>query len=124
MNDTVLKRVSTVKYLGLFIDDTLKWSWHISHLSLQLARLAGLFYRRRNFVNQKTLSMLYYNLVYGRMQYGVILWGTANIKNLNVMKVIQNKFLRALLFSDIFTPLSTLYKSLKFLNVDGICRIG
>ena len=51
LNDTILKRVSVVKYLRLFIDDTLKWPSHINHLSLLLARLAGLFYRLRNFVN-------------------------------------------------------------------------
>ena len=49
--------------------------------------------------------MLYYSLVCSRMQYGIILWGTANVKDLNVIKVIQMKILRAMLFSD--TPLQT-----------------
>ena len=44
--------------------------------------------------------------------------GTANIKYLNVVKVIQNKILRAILFSGIYALLSTLYKSLEFLTVD------
>ena len=81
LNHTILKRVSTVKYLGLFIDDTLKWSSYINHLSLELARLARLLNRIRGFVNQKTLSMLYYSLVYSRIQYGIILWGTVNMKD-------------------------------------------
>ena len=110
-----------IKYLGLFNDDTLKWSSHINHLSLSLARLAGLFYTLRSFANQKTLNMLYYSLVYSTVDYNTVsLWGTANMKDLNVIKVIQNKILRAILFSDMYTPLCTLHKSPEFLTVDGI----
>ena len=43
LNDKTLKRSSTVKYLGLFIDDTLNWSSHVNYLSHQLARFSGVF---------------------------------------------------------------------------------
>ena len=39
LNNKLLERSSTVKYLGLLIDDTLNWSSHIQHLSHQFARL-------------------------------------------------------------------------------------
>ena len=50
LNDKLLERSSTVKYLGLLIDDTLNWFSHIQHLSHQLARLSGIFYRLRSYV--------------------------------------------------------------------------
>ena len=37
LNSTPLKRQQTVKYLGLYVDETLRWSTHIQQLSLQLA---------------------------------------------------------------------------------------
>ena len=49
LNDKLLERSSTVKYLGLLIDDTLNWFSHIQHLSHQLVRLSGIFYRLRNY---------------------------------------------------------------------------
>ena len=55
LNDKTLKRSSTVKYLGLFIDDTLNWSSHVNYLSHQLARFSGVFYRLCNYVNKETL---------------------------------------------------------------------
>ena len=72
-----LKRERTVRYLGLYIDDCLKWSSHVNHLSLQLARYAGILYKIRDFVPQKTLCMLYNSLIYSRIQYGILIWGTA-----------------------------------------------
>ena len=50
LNPFLLKREQTIKYLGIYIDDNLKWSTHIQHLSFQLARYAGMFYRIRNFL--------------------------------------------------------------------------
>ena len=37
LNDKLLERFSTVKYLGLFIDDTVNWSSHIQHLIVSSA---------------------------------------------------------------------------------------
>ena len=45
------------------------------------------------------------------------------MKDLNVIKVIQNKILRAILFGDICTPLSTLYKSLELMTVNDIYEL-
>ena len=52
LNDITINRAHTVKYLGLFIDDNLKWTLQINYLSTQLARCTGLFYRLRNFVSR------------------------------------------------------------------------
>ena len=70
LNDKLLERSSTVKYLGLLIDDTLNWFSNIQHLSHQLARLSGIFYRLRNYV-KKTLCMVYHSLVNSKIQYGI-----------------------------------------------------
>ena len=49
LND--IKRIRSVKYLGIYIDENLNWARHIQHLSLQLARYCGLIYRIRRFLN-------------------------------------------------------------------------
>ena len=67
LNSTPLKRQQTVKYLGLNVDETLRWSTHIQQLSLQLARYAGIFYRIRNLVPRETLRILYHNLILSRI---------------------------------------------------------
>ena len=73
INDAGLSRTDSVKYLGVYLDDKLNWTPHVKHLSLQLARYSGLFYRIRNLVPNHILLMLYYSLVYSRVQYGIIL---------------------------------------------------
>ena len=76
MNKTRLQRENSIKYLGVIFDDKLCWANHIDNLSSQLDRCSGLFCRLRNYVPRKTLCLLYYNLVYSRIQYGILTWGT------------------------------------------------
>ena len=96
--------MNTVKYLDLYIDDTLSWVPHVQYLSLHLARLSGLFYKLRNFVNINTLSMLYYSLVYSKVQYGIIAWGTTSLTNSECIQIKLNKILRIILSANIYTP--------------------
>ena len=74
---SLLERTESVNYLGVFIDEKLNWSVHTNHLSLQLAKLTGIFYRLRNYVSKETLCMLYYSLVCSRIHYCIIAWGCA-----------------------------------------------
>ena len=50
INNTSINRTDSVKYLGVYWDDALNWSSHITHLFLQSARYCGMFYRLRKLV--------------------------------------------------------------------------
>ena len=112
-------KLSAVKYLRLLIDDTLNWSFHIQHLSHQLARLSGIFYRLRN-CDKKTLCMVYHSLVNSRIQNDISVWGTANQTYLECLRVRLNKVLRIILSCGIETPINKMYSTLQFLKIDDI----
>ena len=78
MNNNPIKRVNSIKYLGVLIDNKLSWSEHVDYLNLQLARYSGLFTRLRRYVPNQILSLLYYSIIYSRIKYGILLWGTAS----------------------------------------------
>ena len=77
LNSFPLKHKQAVKYLGVYIDETLKWTKHIHELSSQLARYARSFYRIRNLVPRETLGMLYHSLIYSTLHYGILMCGNA-----------------------------------------------
>ena len=74
---TTSKSQQTVKYLGLYVDETLGWSTHIQQLSHELARYAEIFYIIRNLEPRKTLRMLYHSLILSGIQNGILMWGNA-----------------------------------------------
>ena len=120
LNSNDIKRIRSVKYLGIYIDENLTWARHIQHLSLQLARYCGLIYRIRRFLNRKTLCLINYSLIYGRIQYGIVTWGTANKTVLQELNVKLNNIVRTITYSSKYCPVTCLNKLLKFLKLDDI----
>ena len=74
INQNIIERATSVKYLGVYLDEKMTWSNHVQQLLLQLAKTSGIFYRLREYVTRETLCMLYYSLVYSRVQYGISIW--------------------------------------------------
>ena len=59
-----IKRVTTVKYLGMFIDDDMKWNTHINKLYTVLCRNVGIINRLNYFLSTNHLLLLYNSLFY------------------------------------------------------------
>ena len=74
LNSFFLERQQAIKYFGIYIDETFKWTKRIHQLSSQLARYAGIFYRIRNLAASETLRMFYHSLIHSRLQYGIPIW--------------------------------------------------
>ena len=78
-------------------------------LTQQLPRYAGHFYKLRSYVARETLCMLYYTLVYSKIQYRIIVWATANKTSLGVLKVKLNKISRIILSFNSLLRINTDY---------------
>ena len=122
LQQNVLNRVRNVKYLGMLIDDGLNWERHIKQLSLQLSKSSALISRLRNFVDTETLKLLYYSLIYGLVQYGM-LWGTATYTRQKEIVLRLNNFVRIMTWSRKFDHVSILYKQLKLLKLEDIYKL-
>ena len=122
INDAVLSRTDSVKYVGVYLDNMLIWTPQVKHLSLQLARYSGLFYRIRNLVPNHILLMLYYSLVYSRIQYGIILWGSTFKSVLRELEVRLNHIVRTI-GSRKFDHVTSPFKQLKLLKLHDIYQL-
>ena len=114
ISETLLKKVNFIKYLGVFFDNKLSWDVHINNLCHQIAKTSGMLCRLRSYVPRETLCLLYYSLVYSRVQYRILTWGTVSKSLLHTLEVRLNRFLRitGITSSSIHTPINYLYSSL------------
>ena len=53
-----------IRYLGVMIDDSVSWKYHIAFISSKITRNICIFVKRRHFVSLQQLKQLYYNLIY------------------------------------------------------------
>ena len=76
LNNIALKRVNYSKFLGVIIDDGLKWTNHI-YIKNKIAKGFGIILRARRFFNRKTLLNLYHSFIFLYLIYCVEIWGNA-----------------------------------------------
>ena len=65
-----VKVESQIKYLGVFIDEHLKWDAQLQHINNKITKNIGILFNLRHYVPRSTLKQLYYTLIYPYLTYG------------------------------------------------------
>ena len=105
MQQNIIERVNSTKFLGLIIDDKLKWHEHIQQVTHKIARSVGILYKIRHYLNKQTLLNMYYTFVFPYLIYGVEIWGSASLNHINPLKKIQKKMCTHNYFFGVFSTI-------------------
>ena len=70
INNISFNRVSSIRYLGVLIDEHLSWLTHISYVQNHVSRNVGIISRILPFVNTKVVLLLHFSLA---ISYGHLL---------------------------------------------------
>jgi hypothetical protein len=71
INGKQINKVSSCKYLGVYIDDNFQWNEHIDYVYKKIVRFVGICYKLKGTVPKECLYKLYYAFIYPYIQYGV-----------------------------------------------------
>ena len=58
-----IERVSNCKYLGMYIDENIKYHHQISHIKSKLRQLRGMTFRIKNYIDKASARKIYYAMV-------------------------------------------------------------
>ena len=122
LNNTSIYESHKIKYLGILLDDRLSWKVHLSELSKKLSRSVGMLYRLRHFCPNTVLRSLYFSLFNSHLSYGLPIWGNADRINIEKIKILQKRAVRAITFSSSLISSETIFKSLEILKLDDMLR--
>ena len=122
LGDTKLPKVTTTKFLGMWIDQNLNWNEHLCKLKTKIKRNLTLLKIGKKYLNTHTKKMLYYAQIYSHLSYGLILWGNM-ISNtqLNTMQKLQNQAIR--LVDSNQTNVETSYRTLEILKLNEAIKM-
>ena len=67
-----IRRVKSIKYLWLIVDDTLTWNEHVDYISTKISKNIGIIKRVRTFLPQHSLLTLYRTLIEPYLRYRII----------------------------------------------------
>ena len=86
-----------IKYLGITIDDKLRFNKQTSDLRITLSRVQGVVYSLRKFLPTRCLLIIYCTLAYSRVTQSIIIWDGTFGNTVMPIKTIMNKILRSIL---------------------------
>jgi hypothetical protein len=93
--DTI-KRVISTKFLGLHIDEQLRWTEHIKYVKNKLSSSLYAIRSAKNILKTNQLKTLYTSMFQPYLEYGILLWGSASRSSLKTIEIMQKKALRVI----------------------------
>ena len=117
----LLRKKDHIKYLGVMIDESLSWKYHISYICSRVSRNIGIISKLRHYLSIYQLKQIYYNLIYPYLSYAVIAWGSAYKTHLQKLQSKQNTVLRLMFFATTSGPYTE--SALPFLNLLDILTV-
>ena len=76
-----LEQKAFTKYLGIHIDNLLKWKPHIENLTSSISKSVDILYKLKDYTSKSILKMVLQAQIKSRLQYGTVLWGNFNKSN-------------------------------------------
>ena len=102
-----LSQVKSFKYLGIHVDDKLKWDVHIEQMCNKVSKMVSYLCRLRQYVNMSELKLIYNSIILPHFDYGDVIWQSASNNCLTQLQKIQNRAGRIILRVNPYSHTST-----------------
>ena len=89
LNDTVIKEVDKIKFLGILLDKKLSFEPHVNYLCKKLCCCIGSLKSMHNFIPEKLKINLYHTLFESHLSYGISVWGGIGIAKINKLFTVE-----------------------------------
>lgn len=124
-----IEDATSLKFLGLHIDNQLSWSQHIDIICARVSGAIGAF-RKLNFLPIRIMRKLYYAIVHPHLEYAAAIWTRASQTHVKKLQVVQRMAIKCCykLFwrhstMDLFTNVAKFILPIKAIGVLQICSI-
>ena len=112
LDNTIIKQVSFTKFLGIIMDDKLKWIHHISYIKNKIYKR---ILKARKVLKRKVLLQLYHSFVIPYLIYCVEIWGNVSDIHRHQLITIQEKIVRIIIFSSYCSHTRIIFNQLNIL---------
>ena len=81
IRDSIRRKVSTVKFLGVTLDVNLTFNDHVKNVTTKISKSVGVMRRPHCQLPANVMVKLYYSLVYSHLTYALLAWGRSGSTN-------------------------------------------
>ena len=122
MNNIKIPYVSSARFLGLIIDDQLKFNLHFNSIAQKIAKNCGILYKLRQYVPTDTLLCVYRSFVESYLNYCTLIFGHAYPTHIRPLEVAQRKCIRIIANQPHDAHSNPIFSQLKLLKFSDIYK--
>ena len=117
-----IDRVKETTFLGVILDEHLTWKSHIHNVARKVSKAVGIIYKSSFCLDNSSLQILYFSLIYPYLFYCVSVWASTYPSNLRRLITLQKRVIRIMSRSAFDAHTDPLFKNLKILNLESIYK--
>ena len=124
LNDVELNRVKNTKFLGVILQENLKWNDHIDYISNKVSRATGLLARLKHYLPKTILFTIYNSLCLSHLSYAISVWGSAPPSTIERLVILHKKGIRYVCSSKYNAHTNPLYLSMKTVKLEDLYKLS
>ena len=120
LNDGILEQINCTKFLGVYLDQHLRFSHHINNISIKMSKSIGILYKLKYYLPYCVLRSLYVSLIHPYIHYAIEAWHAAPNYLINQIFVLQKKAIRCIYNLPFDTSTDAYFKSSNILKTSDL----
>ena len=112
-----------IKYLGLWIDETLSWDHHIDYLRNKIRGPIGILRKLNKLIPKRLLRSLFFSLIQSQLQYLTAAWFPTKKKVINPLIILHKRAIKNMYGLPNTFPTEQLYKKFNITSLSNIYNI-
>lgn len=120
IDDLVIERVRTFKFLGLMLNENLDWDDHYCMVKSRVSKSIGILHRLKHILPFSILLTLYHALVMSHLNFHILVWGFY----IDSFFTLQKKAIRAITRSNFLAHTAPLFKNLTLPNLHTVFEVA
>ena len=115
-----ISRSSSVKYIGLILDEKLDFKEHTASVIKSVTKFFGMFKKIKDHISFKLARQLYFAFIYSRLKYGIEIYGNCAKTLMKKLQIVQNKLLKFLFKKGPLTGTDELHHEIRILQLKDL----
>ena len=95
IGDDRVSHITSIKYLGVQVDQYLNWEEHVLTRTTKVSREIGMLRLAKRYLPLETIQMMYRGLIEPYFRYFCPVWGSASSTNFQSVQKLQNRGARS-----------------------------
>ena len=120
INNSIINRVSSTKFLGLIVDESLTWLEHIHAVENKISKMIGLLLKAKHHLCYDSMCVLYNAFIQPYIEYCNIIWASNYKTRLERLIKLQKRAVRLVTKSGYLEHTGPLFKKTKILTVNNV----